>query len=278
MPRKWTGAEEHDKREELIELYVRQNKTIFQIGPILNLSPGAVYDRLVRLGIATRPKSLGKPSHNARMLDVPAFSAELAEFCGIMLGDGHLGRHQLSITINIKTDAHYVPYVQSLVESLFQYRPPRTQVKDGSVVDLYLTSTDLMKKLRNVGLYSSNKVKDQVGIPEWIFAGSEFQKRFVRGFFDTDGSIYLLKHFNAPQMLFKNKSIPLLDGTRQILLDLGFHPSRVSGFSVYLTRRRDIERYVAEIGFGNTKHLERARRFGVQSAWGVVRERTAVYH
>lgn len=189
-----------------------------------------------------------------------------------------MGVHQLTITVNIKTDAQYVPYLQDLVESLFQFRPPKTQVQDGSVVDLYLTSIHLMRELRGIGLNSSNKVKDQVGIPDWIFTETEYQRRFVRGFFDTDGSIYLLKHFNAPQMLFKNRSIPLLDGTRQILLNLGYYPSRVSGYSVYLTRRRDIERYVDEVGFGNSKHLERARRFGVLSASGVVREQPAEYH
>lgn len=55
----------------------------------------------------------------------------------------------------------------------------------------------------------------------------------------------------------------LLDGTRQALLDLEYHPSRVSDHSVYLTRRRDIEQYIQEIGFGNAKHRQRAAAFGV---------------
>jgi hypothetical protein len=232
MPRRWTELEEREKREELTELYVRQNKTIFETGAILKLHPGSVYDRLVRLGIPTQPKGPQRGSHNARILHVPAHSGDLAEFCGIMLGDGHLGTRQLTITANIKTDAQYVAYVQDLVEALFHYRPPRSQVKDHSVVDLYLTSTPLMRELPSIGLYSANKVKDQVGIPDWILSEIEYQQRFVRGFFDTDGSIYLLKHFNAPQMLFKNRSIPLLDGTRKILLNLGYHPSRISGYSV----------------------------------------------
>jgi hypothetical protein len=286
MARRWNQQEEREKREQLMELYVYQNKTIFEIAPILNISPGNVYGRLVRLGIPTRSKTSGKSSHNARMLEIPARSGDLAEFYGIMLGDGHLGTHQLTVTINIKTDAPYVPYVQDLIESLFRFRPPRTQIKDGSVITLYLTSTYLMKRLRDIGLYSSNKVRDQVGIPDWIFTQPEYQKRFVRGFFDTDGSIYLLKHFNAPQMLFKNRSIPLLEGTRQILLNLGYHPSKISGYSVYLTRRRDIERYVDDIGFGNSKHLDRAARFGVRTAMssdptnpsGVVREWQARYY
>lgn len=278
MPRRWTLSEEREKREELVELYVRQNKTIGEIRQILDLSSEAVHDRLVRLGIPTRPKRWPKTSHNARILTVPALSPDLAEFCGVLLGDGHINPGQIYITVNVKTDASYVPYLQNLVERLFKFRPRISPDKSGVVVDLYVTSIHLVRELRGIGLYSSNKVRDQVSIPDWIFAEPEYQQGFIRGFFDTDGSIYLLKHFHAPQMLFKNRSIPLLEGTRRILLNLGYHPSKISGCSVYLTRRRDIERYVAEIGFGNFKHLERARRFGVQSAWSVVREQPAVYH
>ncbi len=130
-------------------------------------------------------------------------------------------------------------------------------------MDLYITSTFLMKELRTIGLYSMNKVRDQVGIPDWIFLEAEYQRRFVRGFFDTDGSIYELKHFSAVQMSFRNRSFPLLEGTRRILLNLGFHVSRISNYSVYLTRKGDIRRYVQEIGFGNAKHSTRAARFGI---------------
>lgn len=59
-------------------------------------------------------------------------------------------------------------------------------------------------------------------------------------------------------------SLPLLAGARQALLDLGFHPSRVSSGSVYLTRRGDIRRYIQEIGFGNAKQRLRATAFGLR--------------
>ncbi len=35
MPKKWTALEEREKYEELLALYVRQHKTIFEIGRIL---------------------------------------------------------------------------------------------------------------------------------------------------------------------------------------------------------------------------------------------------
>jgi len=263
MPAKWSAQEEQEKRDELCELYVRQNKTTQEIARLLGIAPNTVFDRLVRLRIPTRTQTNGKTSHNARVISIPELSGDLAEFCGIMLGDGHIGPAQIFITVNVKTDAAYIAYVQDLLERVFRFRPRLTAVKNASTVDLYVTSAYLVRELRKIGLHSTNKVRDQVGIPEWIITSAEHKRRFLRGFFDTDGSIYRLKHFNAVQMSFSNLSVPLLEGTRQLLLDLGYHPSRFSGHSVCLTRQEDIRAYIREIGFGNLKHLRRAQRFGV---------------
>ncbi len=261
MPKRWSAQEEDERKHELSDLYVSQNKTISEIAHVLRIASNSVYDRLIRLGIPTQRNEKLR-YNNARILHVPPQSSDLAEFCGVMLGDGRIGSAQIFITVNIKTDSAYISYVQDLLERVFRFRPRVTAVKCASTVDLYVTSAHLVRELRSIGLQSSNKVGDQVGIPEWIFSSPEYKRGFLRGFFDTDGSIYRLKHFNAVQMSFGNLSLPLLQGTRQLLLDLGYHPSRVSGHSIYLTRREEIKSYIQEIGFGNRKHLLRAHSFG----------------
>ncbi len=260
MPRSWTARENVKKYEELLQLYCHESKTIFEIGKILNIHYVTVYQRLIRFNIPIRGSE--KSCHNARILLVPPHSGDLAEFCGIMLGDGHVGLAQLFVTVNVKTDSSYIQYLQNLIEGLFNFRPRVIRFR-GVCVDLCITSKHLMRELRTIGLYSPNKVRDQVVIPHWIFQSTEYQRRFVRGFFDTDGSIYQLKWFNAVQMSFKNRSFPLLEGTREILLSCGYRPSRISNYSVYLTRRQDVRRYIQEIGFGNDKHRLRARSFGI---------------
>jgi intein/homing endonuclease len=264
MPRRWSLLEEEKKKDELIELYVEQNRTISEIAPVLRITPNSVYDRLIRLNIPVQRDK--KPGANkARILHVPPPSEDLAEFCGVMLGDGHIGSGQIFITVNIKTDRNYVPYLQDLLERLFQFTPRVTKIINEAVVNLYVTSTYLVGKLRDVGICSPNKVRDQVGVPDWIFDAPDYQRGFLRGFFDTDGSIYRLKHFDAVQMSFSNRSMRLLEGTRQILLGLGYRPSRLNDHSIYLTRRAHIEKYAREIGFGNLKHYARAAIFGIIS-------------
>lgn len=266
MPSRWTKTEEKRKRQELYQLYVVENKTIFDVGKILNIAQSSVFGRLRRLNIQTAP-SRKQNYLNKRKVDIPTIKTnELAEFAGIMLGDGHLNfkTGQLYVTLNKITDYEYVDYVSNLIYNVFKIKPSVTNSKRTSelnVSNVYVTSVDLMKYLKSIGLYSTNKVKDQAGVPKWIFKNKEFMKYFLKGFFDTDGSIYKLRF--GIQMAFRNYSVPLLRETRKIILSLGFHPSKISSNHIYITRRKDLHKYLTEIGFSNTKHFKRAKSFGI---------------
>jgi intein/homing endonuclease len=262
MPQRWTIEEEKEKYNELIELYINQNKTIGEIGKILGIAEGSVFDRMKRLNIPTAPqRKLHYLNRKWSNINFPDLSSKLAEFFGIMLGDGHLGSGQLWIHINNNTDRNYNPYVKELIKSLFSIEPRVSYRKDQDMMNLFLSSVDLLKYLRKRGLFVSNKVRDQVDIPPWIFIKDSYKKYFLRGFFDTDGSVYRIRF--GVQMNFCNRSIPLLKSTRKLLLDLGYHPSNISSYKVYLTRKTDLYRYVKEIGFGNPKHFKRAKKFGI---------------
>ncbi len=105
MPRPWTPREKSEKYEELIQLYSHQSKTIAEIGRILHIHEYTVYKRLIKFNIPIRGAE--KSCHNARILHVPLHTGDLAEFCGVVLGDGHVGLTQLLITVNVSTDASY---------------------------------------------------------------------------------------------------------------------------------------------------------------------------
>lgn len=64
-------------------------------------------------------------------------------------------------------------------------------------------------------------------------------------------------------MGFCNHSIPLLESTRKILLDLEYYSSKVSSYKIYLTRKPDLYKYIQEIGFSNPKHFKRTKKFGI---------------
>ena len=252
MARRWTTAEENKYREELYELYVRQNKTIGEIAEVLHLSESSVFKRLGRLKIPSSPQNKAGYLRSIKEISIPPYSEQLAEFFGIMLGDGHISHFQTIVTLGTK-EIEYVYYVENLMEDLFRV-PATIGIRADGYRDVYIGSVRLTSWLKEQGLVQ-NKVARQVGVPHWIYEHEEYIRGFLRGFFDTDGSFYLLRF--GRQISLTNHSVPLLHALREMLLRLEYRPSEVSAFRVYLTRKSDIERFFNEIRPANAKHLRR---------------------
>lgn len=253
MARKWTKIEEKLIHKELENLYVKKNKTIGEIARILNLGQSTVYDRLLRLNI--KPERSKKLRFNNKRVDVfipKKNSNELAEFVGIMLGDGHITNTQVTVTLGNKEN-EYVHYVARIIKKVFRITPKViTQRKKYKVI--YFGSVDAVKWLLSMG-FVFNKVKKQVSVPSWIFTKKSFIESFLKGFFDTDGSVYKLKF--GLQLSFTNRSLNLLTGIRRGLVILNYSPSRISIFRVYLTKNKDIHNFFDKIRPANKKHLKR---------------------
>ncbi len=256
MARRWTSEEEGVYRKELHTLYVTQNRTISEVARHLGISEKTVFQRLGRLNIPTAPSRKSRYRNRRQDVSVPPPSATLAEFIGILLGDGSISHFQTKVTLGSK-EYSYVQYVQQLMTKLFRAQATIFQKNTGHY-EVYLGSTQITTWLLAMGL-ARNKVAAQVDVPPWIMARRELEKACLRGFFDTDGGIYALRF--GVQISFKNRSLPLLWSLRSALLRLGYTPSAVSGKAVYLTRREDVDRFFTEIRPANPKHVERYTAF-----------------
>lgn len=257
MARRWTEKEETVKRKELQIFYVKENKNISDIGKILGLAESSVYDRLIRLDI--KPNRSGKIGFNNKRHDLlipKTYSKNLSELIGVLLGDGHITPTQVTVTLGNKED-RYVKHVLKLINRIFRITPKIIRSKHGYHV-VYFGSTVAVRWLLSMGLVF-NKVKNQVDIPGWIFQNNDYLIGFLKGFFDTDGSIYKLKF--GMQIAFTNRSLPLLKSTRRGLISLGYYPSQISKFRIYLTRRKDVIRFFKIVNPSNTKHIKRFKLF-----------------
>lgn len=256
MARKWTEDEEIFYRSELIELYAQQNKTIYEIGSILDIKWQTVYDRLKRLDIPTHPELKINYLRKRSDVIIPAYSDELAEFFGMMLGDGHLSHFQVTVCLGTKEMA-YAEYVAEFIGKLFGC-PGKIAINSHGHRTVYFGSVEATQWLQSEGLVF-NKVKYQVDAPEWIFEKKSYMERFLRGFFDTDGSVYELRF--GIQISLVNRSLPLLASLQRMLLELEYSVSAISGYNLYITKIRDIERFFNEIAPQNIKHRERFNEF-----------------
>lgn len=255
MPRRWTKDEEDQHRTELIQLYVEENLTIKEVAQLLHLSEKTIFQRLQRLGVKSTPYKKNRYLNKRSDISIPqAYSPELAEMFGILLGDGHVTHFQLQVTLGDK-ELSYAKYVQRLVKFLFNGRP-KISIRKQGYRTVYLGSTEVTQYLFNEGLVK-NKVAAQVGVPAWIQKEPKFYGYFIRGFFDTDGSVYALKF--GTQISFTNYSLPILEALHFMLQSLEYSPSKISHHKIYLTKRDDVDRFFMEIQPKNIKHVKRYR-------------------
>lgn len=256
MPARWTKEVELVKFNELHDLYVNQNKTIFEISKILNIKYQSVYDRLLRLNI--KPNRSAKKGKNCvSIATIPCIhTRSLAEFFGIMLGDGCLTPNQITVTLGNK-ELDYVKYVSSLITKLFNI-VPKILIRPKGYYVVYFGSVKVVRWLQSNGLVF-NKVKYQVKAPEWIFKKCFLMEGFLKGFFDTDGSVYRLRF--GVQLAFTNRSFPLLRDLKYSLDTLGYYPSNICGYKIYLTKKRHVLRFFKKINPANLKHRQRFNEF-----------------
>src|SRR3989344_2527705 len=261
MPKRWTIKEENEHRKRLRDLYVKQNKTIAEVGEILGIAEQTVFERLKRLDIPPAPYLKRNYLNKRSDISIPKnFTADLAEFFGIMLGDGGITHFQIIVTLGNK-EASYAEYVRNLINKIFNVYP-KVSIRKTGHRDIYLGSVDLTSWLIGHG-FAHNKVRSQVDVPKWIFSDAKYMRRFLRGFFDTDGSVYKIRF--GIQISLCNKSRPLLESLRKMLINLQFKPSGISSNKIYLTRADDVQKFFEEIKPQNSKHQQRFHDFIKQS-------------
>lgn len=257
MTKRWSTEERQEHFDQLTAMYVDQNKTIGEIGKLLDVSEKTVYKRLLALGIPTNRTQKERYANQQTTVLIPEeYTDELAELFGILFGDGALSPTQVVITLGNK-ERQYAQYVQGLMKQVFGVAP-KIAIRKLGYIDLFLGSVAITRWLVKEGLVY-NKVKSQVDVPSWIFTSESFQKAFLRGFFDTDGSVYLLRH--GIQLSFTNHSAPLLLSLQRMLNTLEYKPSNVSSAKVYVTQRSAVLRFFKEIAPKNQKHQSRFKTF-----------------
>jgi intein/homing endonuclease len=215
----------------------------------------------------------GKNSNgNTKKFVEPKKDEKLAELFGIILGDGHIEErvigtkirvYCLNIAGNSKTDSDYIfRYIPSLSKEIFKEEGIIRKKPKVNCAYFSLHGKKIVEFLKKNGLKPGNKVKNNVGIPQWIKESDIFLKKCIRGLTDTDGCVYYIskKTNRNIRITFTNHSSRLLADYREGLIKLGFYPSKIMrGYDVYLSSKQDVDKYLKEIGFSNSKNLKRVK-------------------
>ncbi|MCX6720049.1 MAG: hypothetical protein NTV36_02990 [Candidatus Staskawiczbacteria bacterium] len=201
-------------------------------------------------------------------IKIPKFSKDLAEFTGIMLGDGGISANQVKITTNMIDDAQYAIFIKNLIKKLFDLKPsvcPRK--KDVSALDIIISRIKLVEFCnQKLGLHIGNKLKQGLDIPAWIRKNSEFEKACVRGLIDTDGCVFDECHdikgkkYNYKRLNFTSASPELIKSVFEILEKNGLSPKIKNSRQVNIENKENIKKYFKIVGTSNPKHLNRYKK------------------
>jgi intein/homing endonuclease len=197
-----------------------------------------------------------------RAIKKPRPSLELAELLGIYMGDGHVSPYQSSVVTNSITDIEHAFFVKVLQEKLFSIPVSIQQKTNANALIILASSRELSIFLSRYGMPIGNKLMQGLVVPSWILRKDSYMRAFVRGLIDTDGSVYRDSHiiknvlYQSTCIAFTNASKNLTDFVFSFFVREGYSPTR-SGRDVRLRRKKDIQKYVKEIGFNNPKHARK---------------------
>ncbi|MBI4994591.1 hypothetical protein HZC21_03025 [Candidatus Peregrinibacteria bacterium] len=210
----------------------------------------------------TTGRFIPHPITERKKVKIPRKSALLAEFVGIMIGDGGITKHQITIALHRYDDYFYSVFLKKMIKKLFGLFP--SEILNDNVRRLYISRTNLVNFCKRIGLKIGNKINQNVDIPSWIYRNKSFEKACLRGLVDTDGCIGIHRYFSKrdqycyKKIIFTSASPFLIKSVMKIMEKFGFHPRKDrEGRKVWLDCSDEVKEYMYTIKTNNPKHRKR---------------------
>lgn len=201
------------------------------------------------------------------LLEIPFPNKDeaLAEVVGIFFGDGHLSYYQASVTLNNEDDIDYLEFVGNLLEKKLKVHTGRKIHRHAKATDIVISSRMTVKHLSKLGIPLGNKVRAGLTIPSWILSKKKFLSAFLRGVFDTDGSMYQEKKvvgqktYYYPCISISSASCEFLKEIKDALSVFSIHATLTSKNNALIRTRKGVTSFMEIVGTHNMKHLTKYR-------------------
>lgn len=164
-----------------------------------------------------------------------------SEIIGIMLGDGNIMHNKRSIRLRVR-ELDFCLNFKRLVEKTYRIN---TTLDNKYYYNCYANSTLLTQRI--IRLTNGNKE-----IPEFILGGdNKIKARFLRGFFDSEGSVDLIE--NRRQIVLTQNNEKMLLQIKSLLWDLEIQSKyvkkRIGSDKLIISLLENLEKYRNLIGF-----------------------------
>jgi DNA-binding transcriptional regulator WhiA len=201
----------------------------------------------------------------------------LAEFIGIMLGDGSIGiydtkagekikKHRvIKVTLDSRNE-QYIDHVFSLMKEILDVEPKLHFRKKENAVDICTFRKDKLNYvLSEIGLKMSPKW-NRMEIPQ-KFMKQELYLYILRGLFDTDGSVTIFNNNGTiyPRIEIKICPSPAQKQFIDILNQLSFN-HKIQNLDkgkirIRISGKKELEKWFNLVGSSNQSHIQRASQF-----------------
>lgn len=195
-----------------------------------------------------------------KIILVPKRNEKLAEFIGILSGDGCIVNQGYAtyITCDAIMDKSYViNEVKPLFTSLFGINPKLRVLRNEIYCMVY--SKNLFNFLSNDCSFPIGKKKNRLKIPDWIVCNKKFSAAFLRGLFDTDGGFHR-HHKKCAQAEYTSHSPNFLREVYELLKGLDLNP-RIGKEQVWILQKEKIDLFFEIVNPRNKKHQFKYKKF-----------------
>tara|TARA_Y100000034_G_C6835377_1_gene377442 strand:+ start:197 stop:1183 length:987 start_codon:yes stop_codon:yes gene_type:complete len=199
------------------------------------------------------------------------------EFYGVLLGDGWIGEYGhknkviriFGISGDSKLDRNFFIYLKKNILQLFNRNAYLKEKPKFNAIELQFSHKSLFSFFINdLGFPLGRKIELKINKNIYNLGYNKI-KNVIRGIFDTDGSFYLDKTPSGnpyPCISIQMKSPILIKQLNDILLEQGFKVIyRKNKDMITLKGRKQINKWMKEIGSSNQRHLNKINALVAQS-------------
>lgn len=196
-------------------------------------------------------------------------NAKLAEFVGIMLGDGYISypkNPRIKIAFNSIVDKDYLIIVYKLLQELFHTKIIVEHRKNENTSNLYMFERKVIRSIINeVGLVPSPKW-NRATIPSWVLE-DKLELFVLRGYFDTDGCVVQTNNNGLlyPRLEMKVSPSPMqkqfITTLQRYEFNFGAYAIGKGKVRIQLNGKKELEKWNKIIGFSNPKHQHKCDSF-----------------
>jgi len=210
-------------------------------------------------------------------LDMNMKNKKMAEFIGIMLGDGSIGiydtkagnkikKHRVvKVTLDSRNE-QYINHVSNLMKEILNIEPKLYFKKKENAVDICTFRKESIRYvLDEIGLKISPKW-NKMEIPE-KFMKKELYAYILRGLFDTDGSVTLFKNNGILYPRIEIKICPspaqkqFIDILNQLEFNYKIQKLDKGKIRIRISGKNELEKWFRIVGSSNQLYTNRAEPF-----------------